>query len=130
MPRYKRQKRDLHALNEDGMVMCNPRDKEAALRAQTEDIATYEWKNVTCRNCLSLVFKYNKASQQHTKKDDLGSFVPRCSIIPLLVSSMSIFPLWFFTETISIEYWRAYCPPLAGEVARSKCIYKGGWTIS
>ena len=60
MPKDKRQKRDLHALNEDGMVMCNPRDKEAALRAQTESIATYDWKKVTCPKCLSLVFKYNK----------------------------------------------------------------------
>ena len=68
MPRDKRQKRDIHAFDEDGMVMCNPRDKEAALRAQTEDIATYEWKKVTCRKCLSLFFKYNKASQQQAKK--------------------------------------------------------------
>ena len=36
MTRDKRQKRDLHALDENGMVLCNPRDKEAALRAQTE----------------------------------------------------------------------------------------------
>jgi glutamate mutase epsilon subunit len=50
MPRDKRQKRDIHALNEDGMVMCNPRDKEAALRAETENIATYDWKKVTCEN--------------------------------------------------------------------------------
>jgi hypothetical protein len=48
MPRDKRLKRDLHGLNEDGMVMCNPRDKEAALRAQTEGIATEDWKTVTC----------------------------------------------------------------------------------
>jgi len=63
MPRDKRQKRDLHALNDNGMVMCNPRDKEAALRAQTEGIATYDWKMVTCRKCLALVFKINKASR-------------------------------------------------------------------
>lgn len=64
MPRDKRIKRDLHALNEDGMVLCNPRDKEAALRAQTEGIATNNWKMVTCRKCLSLVFKTSKASKQ------------------------------------------------------------------
>ena len=68
MSRDKRQKRDIHALNEDGMVMCNPRDKEAALSAQTGEIATYEWKKVTCLKFLSLDFKYNKASQQPTKK--------------------------------------------------------------
>jgi len=60
MPRDKRQKRDLHALDGEGMVMCNSRDKEAALRAQTEGIATENWKAVTCRKCLSLLYKHNK----------------------------------------------------------------------
>ena len=64
MPPDKRQKRYLHALNEDGMVMCNPRDKEAALRAQTEGIATYDYKMVTCRKCLSLLFKRIKVLRQ------------------------------------------------------------------
>ena len=63
MPRDKRQKRDLHALNEDGMVLCNPRDKEAALRAQTEGIATDNWAAVTCRKCLALAYKHTKASK-------------------------------------------------------------------
>jgi hypothetical protein len=67
MPLDKRQKRDLHALNGDGMVMCNPRDKEAALRAQTEGIATHDWNMVTCRKCLSLVYKQIKVSQQQSK---------------------------------------------------------------
>jgi hypothetical protein len=40
-----RQKRDLHALNEDGMVVCNPHDKEAAHRAEVEGIATYDHTN-------------------------------------------------------------------------------------
>jgi hypothetical protein len=44
MPRDKRQKRYLHALDENGMVMCNPRDKEAAHRSQTEGIATNDWR--------------------------------------------------------------------------------------
>jgi hypothetical protein len=70
MPRDKRINRDLHGLNEDGMLMCNPRDKEAALRAQTERIATYDWKMVTCLKCLSLAFKYNKATRQQSKKQD------------------------------------------------------------
>ena len=63
MPRDKRQKRDLHALNEDGMVICNPRDKEAALRAQTEGIATSNLEAVTCRKCLSLIYKSKKAGR-------------------------------------------------------------------
>jgi len=61
MPKDKRQKRDLHALDENGMVLCNPRDKEAALRAQTERIAADNWEAVTCSKCLSLIYKRNKA---------------------------------------------------------------------
>lgn len=53
----KRQKRDLHALNSDGMVVCNPRDREAAHRAELERIATDDRAAVTCRKCLSLLGK-------------------------------------------------------------------------
>lgn len=55
MSRDRRPKRDLHALNEDGMVLCNPNDKEAAHRAQMEGIATDDPTAVTCRKCLSLL---------------------------------------------------------------------------
>jgi hypothetical protein len=55
MSRDTRTKRDLHALNEHGMVLCNPRDKEAAHRAQMEGIATDDPEAVTCRKCLSLL---------------------------------------------------------------------------
>jgi hypothetical protein len=61
MLREKREKRDLHALDENGMVLCNVRDKEAAHRAQTEGIATDNWKAVTCRKCLLLIYKRNRA---------------------------------------------------------------------
>lgn len=61
MPRDKRQKRDLHAVDENGMVLCNLRDKEAAHRAQTERIATEKWDAVTCRKCILLIYKHNKA---------------------------------------------------------------------
>jgi hypothetical protein len=64
MPKDKRQKRDLHALDGNGMILCNPRDKEAALRAQTERIATDTWKVVTCGKCLSLIYKRNKALRE------------------------------------------------------------------
>jgi tRNA uridine 5-carbamoylmethylation protein Kti12 len=64
MPRDKRQKRYLHALDKNGMVICNPRDKEAALRSQTEGIATEDWKIVTCRKCLELIFKRNKEMKE------------------------------------------------------------------
>ena len=60
MSREKRQKTDLHGLDENGMVLCNPRDKEAALRAQTEKIATEDWEAVTCRKCQTLIYRLNK----------------------------------------------------------------------
>ena len=50
----RRTKRYLHLLDENGMVLCNPRDKEAAHRAQVEGIATYDLSAVTCTKCLSL----------------------------------------------------------------------------
>ncbi len=59
--RDSRQKRDLHALDEDGMVLCNPRDKEAAHRAEMEGIATDERAAVTCRKCLSLLYHRDRA---------------------------------------------------------------------
>jgi hypothetical protein len=57
MLKDKRQKRDRHALNEDGMVLCNPRDKEAAHRAEMEGIASDDPASVTCRNCRSLLYE-------------------------------------------------------------------------
>jgi hypothetical protein len=60
MPRDKRQQRDIHALDEDGMVLCNPRDKEAAHRAQMEGIATDDRAAVTCRKCQSLLYRRDK----------------------------------------------------------------------
>ncbi len=61
MPRDRRKKRDLHALDDDGMVLCNPRDKEAAHRAEMEGIATTDPAAVTCRRCLSLLYEREKA---------------------------------------------------------------------
>jgi hypothetical protein len=61
MSRDRRQKRDLHALNDDGMIVCNPRDKEAAHRAEMEGIATGNRAAVTCRKCLALLYKRAKA---------------------------------------------------------------------
>ncbi len=48
---------DLHYLNENGMVSCNPRDKEAAHRAEDEGIATVNSKDVTCKKCLKVIRK-------------------------------------------------------------------------
>jgi hypothetical protein len=59
-----RQKRDRHALTEDGMVLCNPRDREAAHRAEMEGIATDDRAAVTCRKCLALLYQRDKARQE------------------------------------------------------------------
>jgi hypothetical protein len=55
MPRDTRTARDLHAFDGDGMVLCNPRDREAALRGETEGIATDDRSAVTCPACLKLL---------------------------------------------------------------------------
>ena len=64
MSRDTREKRDLHALNEDGMVLCNPRDREAAHRAEVEGIATEDAAAVTCRKCLDLLYKLTKEARE------------------------------------------------------------------
>jgi hypothetical protein len=64
MSRDSRQKRDLHALNQDGMVLCNPRDKEAAHRAEMEGIATEDPTAVTCKKCLRLLYKLTKERRE------------------------------------------------------------------
>ncbi len=53
----KRTKRDVHGLDDDGMLLCNPRDREAAHRSEDEGIATDDHKAVTCRTCRELIFK-------------------------------------------------------------------------
>ncbi len=64
MPRDKRSKREMHAVNDDGMLLCNPRDKEAAHRAATEVIATGDRASVTCRKCLSLIHRRDRALKE------------------------------------------------------------------
>jgi len=51
----KRDRQDLHGLDEEGMLLCNPRDREAAHRAQVERIATEDIEAVTCRKCRALM---------------------------------------------------------------------------
>ena len=60
MRQDKRLKRERHALNADGNLLCNPRDREAAHRAEMEGIATTNQAMVTCRKCLKLLYKLNK----------------------------------------------------------------------
>jgi hypothetical protein len=47
-------KRDVHALDDDGHVLCNPRDPEAAHRADVGDLATGTGRDVTCAKCRKL----------------------------------------------------------------------------
>ncbi len=54
----------LHFLNADGMVACNPRDREAAHRADVEGIATDDPRAVTCEKCLAIVRSEERARRQ------------------------------------------------------------------
>lgn len=51
----KRSRRDLHYLNQDGMVACNPRDREAAHHAEVDGIATENINAVTCKKCWQVI---------------------------------------------------------------------------
>ena len=64
MPGDRRGKRDLHALDEHGMVLCNPRDREAAHRAEVEGIATEDAAAVTCPKCRELLFRHRREADQ------------------------------------------------------------------
>ncbi|MBV8881043.1 MAG: hypothetical protein JO332_13830 [Planctomycetaceae bacterium] len=55
--RSRRQRRELHGLNRDGNVACNPRDREAAHRARMHGIATENPDAVTCRACRTLLHR-------------------------------------------------------------------------
>ncbi|MBN1538437.1 MAG: hypothetical protein JW908_17005 [Anaerolineales bacterium] len=56
----KTRKRQVHFINEDGMVACNPGDIEAANRAQDEGIATTNVSEVTCKKCIAILYKLLK----------------------------------------------------------------------
>ena len=68
--RPKRSNRDLHYLNEEGMVACNPRDREAAHRAEHEGIATENINAVTCKKCLQA---YRRMKEQRKRGKAFGS---------------------------------------------------------
>jgi hypothetical protein len=55
VPRRRRElrRRDVHALDNDGAIACNPRDAEAMHRADVGDIATSSDRSrVTCTKCV------------------------------------------------------------------------------
>ncbi len=56
----KRLKQDIHYLTEESKVACNPRDREAAHRAEVENIATENIQEVTCKKCWSVIRKTGK----------------------------------------------------------------------
>ena len=47
------------------MVLCNPRDREAALRAETEGIATHDPALVTCPACLERMHRQWREQRSH-----------------------------------------------------------------
>jgi len=60
----------MHALDGDGMVLCNPRDREAAHRAEHEGIATDDPRAVTCPACLALL--HRQAHDDRAAAGDAG----------------------------------------------------------
>ena len=46
-------RRAVHGVNAVGRLACNPRDREAALRAEVADIKTGDLAAITCLRCLA-----------------------------------------------------------------------------
>ncbi len=69
MPKDTRENRDRHALTADGMVLCNPRDREAAHRAEMEGIATEDRAAVTCPKCLELLYRLERDGGEAGRRD-------------------------------------------------------------
>lgn len=68
--RTRRAKRELHGLNADGMVACNPRDREAAHRARMHGIATENLAAVTCRKCRTMIHKTQRDRPKSSEHRD------------------------------------------------------------
>lgn len=58
--RSRRETRKLHGLNAEGMVACNPRDREAAHRARMHGIATEDFASVTCKKCRTQIHQLRR----------------------------------------------------------------------
>ncbi len=65
MTQSRKQIRDLHAFDENGMVLCNHRDREAAHRADMVGIATDVRSAVTCKKCRLLLYRRSKARNKN-----------------------------------------------------------------
>lgn len=61
--RRKRERKnpEVHLLDDDGMVACNPRDREAAHRAEMDGIATSDPAGVTCKTCRQLAARLQRS---------------------------------------------------------------------
>ena len=66
MQNDRRVNRDIYALDENGMVVCNPRDREAAHRAAVGDIVIAELGTITCQKCRDAMLK--------TQRDERGNY--------------------------------------------------------
>ena len=53
----RRLRRDVHGLDENGAVACNPRDREARHRAAVDDIRVGALEDVTCSKCLKALHR-------------------------------------------------------------------------
>jgi hypothetical protein len=60
----KQRRRVLHGLTAEGMVACNPRDREAAHRAENEGIATTDLAAVTCAECRTRLLAAQRATRR------------------------------------------------------------------
>ena len=47
-------------MTKDGMIACNPRDREAANRAEFENIATEDTQAVTCKKCRVYIHRMER----------------------------------------------------------------------
>lgn len=57
-------------MNDEGMVACNRRDREAAHRAEVEGIAAENPEDVTCRKCRDVIRGMSHKGRQ--EKRDKG----------------------------------------------------------
>ena len=54
------------------MVACNPRDREAAHRAEVEGIATHNPQAVTCKKCWTVIRRLGVMRPSKKHKEEQG----------------------------------------------------------
>ena len=63
----------MHFMTKDGMVACDPRDREAAHRAEVENIATENAQAVTCNKCWNAIRKMRSMKESICPEQQLGT---------------------------------------------------------